>query len=436
VTRPRRRLPSASRAAAAAVAALALAGLALVPAGAAAAVSAAPAADAPAPDHSGLQYVALGDSYSAGYGLDPYSFTTPADGCFQADANYPKLVAATLGLTLDDRTCSGAVTANIRDTPQRTLTGEGTAPVQSEFLSADTDLVTVTIGGNDLGFADVAAACVALSPTGPVLGSGFDTCAEYYNPVPEVDLLADRIDDVVTPALAETFALIAEKAPNAQVIVVGYPAIAPNAANVPQGGCFSPAITSDGPPYPANAFPYTARDTTYLHDTEGKLDAAIRTQAELAGAHYIPTMAETDANSACQTNGSAYVNGVTILFQAPGTHVGGTPTPDPLLFVKYGALHPNAAGVGYLADRVTAEARALLAPDPGEEPPVTEPTDPPATDPAAPPVDPADPGAAAPAGAARPALASTGATVLPLALLGGGLVAAALVLLVLRRRTR
>lgn len=74
----------------------------------AAAAAPATAAAYDAPDAtSGLEYVALGDSYSAGFGLIPYS-ETPAAGCYQALADYPHLVAAELGLTLDDRTCSGA----------------------------------------------------------------------------------------------------------------------------------------------------------------------------------------------------------------------------------------------------------------------------------------------------------------------------------------
>ncbi|MFB2583727.1 SGNH/GDSL hydrolase family protein [Herbiconiux liukaitaii] len=193
----------------------------------------------------GESYVALGDSYSAGFGLTPFS-EVPASGCFQALENYPHLVAAELGLELEDRTCSGAVTANIRDTPQVTITQAGTAPVQSASLSADTDVVTVTIGGNDLGFSTVAETCVAESATGPlvldVLGVGLANCKDYYAPVVdgvEVDRLKYLLDTTVAPALDETFALIEEKAPNAKVFVIGYPAITPDLAEVPAGGCYS-----------------------------------------------------------------------------------------------------------------------------------------------------------------------------------------------------
>jgi hypothetical protein len=46
---------------------------------------------------AGLEYVALGDSYSAGYGLLPLSPTSPATGCYQAEVDYPHLVATALG---------------------------------------------------------------------------------------------------------------------------------------------------------------------------------------------------------------------------------------------------------------------------------------------------------------------------------------------------
>ncbi len=77
-----------------------------------------PTAPALAAVPAGLNYVALGDSYSAGYGIFP--LVAPADQdplCFQAEQNYPHKVAAALGLVLKDMTCSGAVTANITTTP-------------------------------------------------------------------------------------------------------------------------------------------------------------------------------------------------------------------------------------------------------------------------------------------------------------------------------
>ncbi|MGO2750269.1 MAG: SGNH/GDSL hydrolase family protein [Pseudoclavibacter sp.] len=341
---------------------IAAAGIALL---AAPAAFAAPTDDSSAGAAAAPEYVALGDSYSAGFGLVPFS-DEPAAGCFQALANYPHRIAESLGLTLDDRTCSGAVTANIRDVEQVTATG-ASAPVQSASLSETTDVVTLTIGGNDLGFADIATSCVAASPVGPLLlDDSAANCRSLYVADAggfEVDILKDRIDTIVAPALDPTFALIAEKAPNADVVVVGYPAITPNAANTPAGGCFTPAVTPTG--YTENSFPFTDVDTAYLHETEARLDAAIKTAAELNGATFVSTFEETAANSACSTT-EPYVNGITL---EPGT---GTPS-TPGTSLKLGALHPNEAGVAYLAATVGAELQAILEPG-TPEPTQTDPS--------------------------------------------------------------
>ncbi|PPF42887.1 hypothetical protein C5B85_15035 [Pseudoclavibacter sp. AY1F1] len=345
----------------AAAACLAAAGVALL---AAPAAFAAPS-DGPSTDAAAPEYVALGDSYSAGFGLVPFS-DDPVAGCFQAVANYPHRIAESLGLTLDDRTCSGAVTANIRDVEQVTSAG-ASAPVQSDSLSESTDVVTLTIGGNDLGFADIATSCVAASPVGPLLlDDSAANCRSLYVADAggfEVDILKDRIDTIVAPALDATFALIAEKAPNADVVVVGYPAVTPDAANTPAGGCFTPAVTPTG--YTENSFPFTDVDTVYLHETEAHLDAVIKTAAELNGASFVSTFEETAANSACSTT-EPYVNGITL---EPGS---GTPS-TPGTSLKLGALHPNEAGVAYLAETVGAELQAILEPG-TPEPTPTDPT--------------------------------------------------------------
>lgn len=349
-------------------------GLGLAVAGPATAASAVPPFD-------GLEYVALGDSYSAGFGVGPYVVNTtsgvplngtpdvgnfPANGCYQSTENYPKQIADALGLSLganniNDRTCSGAVTANIRDTPQLTMNGH-LAPVQSDWLSATTDVVTLTIGGNDLTFADVARFCVRLGidaesfPIGDFL---IDNCKEWYWPIPsdpDTDKLINLLDDTVKPSLAETFALIKEKAPNAKVFVIGYPSIAPDLSNIPTPqppGCFTDPVITNPFGYRENSFPYSQVDTLYLHHVEDAMDNASQAAAEAAGFTFIPTWAATQAHSACATGapGSAtepYIFGVTLT----GSNQNSIPTPDPVLFIELGALHPNPAGVDFIAAQV------------------------------------------------------------------------------------
>jgi len=311
---------------------------------------------------TGLNYVALGDSYSAGYGLTPYS-DSPAPGCYQADANYPHLIAKALGMNLTDATCSGAVTANIIDTPQVTEPGHS-APVQSDALSASTDVVTVTIGGNDFGFGPVAASCIALSATGPTLTT-YDSCKQFYD-FDGHDYLAGTIP-AVAAAVKHAFDVIHQKAPNAKIFVIGYPAIAPDAAHIPAEGCFTSLIGTGQPPFPQNTYPFTDIDVPYLHDLESQLDAAIHQQADAVGATFIPTFDQTVGNSPCANNPDAYINGISLEPDASAPHVTPTtPQGQPLtlngqtLSLKLGALHPNEAGVHFIEGKVQAAISAAF----------------------------------------------------------------------------
>ena len=109
-----------------------------------------------------LRYVALGDSYVAAP-LVP--ITDVANGCFRSSNNYPAIVAKKLGAKLDDRSCGGATTAHILS-PWAEL-----AP-QVDAVTADTRLVTITIGGNDVNFAGVMTDCVLY---------GTSTCVSEVN---------------------------------------------------------------------------------------------------------------------------------------------------------------------------------------------------------------------------------------------------------------
>jgi LPXTG-motif cell wall-anchored protein len=314
----------------------------------------APATAAPGDEHlAGLEYVALGDSYAAGYGLTP-STGLPVPGCDQSTMNYPHQVAAELGLDLTDVTCSGAETANISTIAQTTYSG--LAPIQDTALSASTDVVTVTIGGNDLGFVDILTSCAALSATGPVVGdpsSPFaqSDCKSLYAPGGGPDYLAAAIASVVAPALNAVIADIAANAPNAKVFVVGYPALTP--ATLPAGpdGCFTSALGS-GAPYPANSYPFTPVDVPYLHAVEALFDLAIGDPAAPHGATMISLFDATSAHSPCADPAEAYVNGVTVTSLSLG--------PPAAIGLAPGVMHPNAAGAAFQAAQVEAAIRAAF----------------------------------------------------------------------------
>ena len=327
-------------------------------------VSAAPATakTAAGSPTDGLEYVALGDSFAAGYGLTPAT-KKPAPGCHQSSTNYPHRVARALGLDLTDVTCSGAVTSNVIAKPQKT--DSGTAPVQLDSVGKNTRVITLTIGGNDLGFFTTATSCIALTKNGPILTTSKPDCKSSY--VKDgVDTLADRIPGVVTTGsrkvpsgLVKTFAAIRKAAPKAKVFVIGYPAITPDAANTPAGGCFRSGLGGSLRSLRIdNGFPFTNGDSLYLNAIEKKLDAATATLAEDAGFSYISVLAASEAHSACASPEASYVQGLSL-----------RTTKDFSFTILPGALHPNAQGAAFLANSVIPEIRAAFpAPTPSPSP--------------------------------------------------------------------
>ncbi|WP_020673294.1 SGNH/GDSL hydrolase family protein [Amycolatopsis nigrescens] len=159
-------------------------------------------------------YVALGDSYAS-----IASLLTVEDkvGCFRSADNYPHVLAAKLGVErLTDVSCGSATTAHMTE-PQRTPT-LGTNPAQFDALRPETDLVTLTIGGNDLGFESVIGQCGLLSVTDP-LGNP----CERANRNPDgSDKVRRKIEQEVAPRVAAVVRGIKERSPDARVLLVGY----------------------------------------------------------------------------------------------------------------------------------------------------------------------------------------------------------------------
>lgn len=137
------------------------------------------------------EYVALGDSFSAGTGT-----RASTDDCYRSPYGYPALIADAQGLTLDYQACSGAVTADVLNS-------------QVGALSSETSLVTMTIGGNDVGFADVVTECALPGWLSDCEGAIADGRAILQHDLP------GRYDDVI--------AAIDAGAPNADVRIAGYP---------------------------------------------------------------------------------------------------------------------------------------------------------------------------------------------------------------------
>ena len=152
-----------------------------------------------------VDYVAFGDSYASGYGGGPL-----LDACGRTAQGYPAQLDALDRVDLEaDATCAGATALTTpADTPVD-LPEQITNAQAGGTLNRHTDVVTVTIGGNDVRFGAVVAACAG--PQLPV------TCA------PAIEQAAAYASTVLAPQLAAQFARIKETAPRAELVVTGYP---------------------------------------------------------------------------------------------------------------------------------------------------------------------------------------------------------------------
>ncbi|MFG2820544.1 SGNH/GDSL hydrolase family protein [Kitasatospora sp. NPDC048365] len=267
---------------------------------------------------AGGKYVALGDSYAAGSGV-PGQY---AGLCLRSDRNYGHLVAARIGGSYTDVTCGAAkvkaMTEAQWDGPFRVN------DPQLNAVTADTTLVTLGIGGNDLGtsdlgIADVIATCIAGAVVNP-LGT---PCKDHYADghwswsqwawVWGEDSLAKRVDGAA-PQLASVLQKIHAKAPNARVLVVGYPSVLPEN----ERDCFGRQ-------------PVTVGDVAYLRGVLGKVNTMLAATAKANGATYVDTLTPTRGHDVCSDD--RWVEGA----------LPGSPTVP---------FHPNATGEAAMAGAV------------------------------------------------------------------------------------
>lgn len=149
---------------------------------------------APAANAASVRYVALGDSYAAGVGSGNY--ISNSGNCKRSTNAYPYLWKQSHNpAAFTFAACSGALTSDVLNN-------------QLPALTSDTTLVSITIGGNDLGFASIAQTCVLRSQSSCL--TAVATAEQYATNI----LLGD---------LDEVYAAIHQKAPAAHVVVLGYP---------------------------------------------------------------------------------------------------------------------------------------------------------------------------------------------------------------------
>lgn len=250
------------------------------------------AAAAPAAAAAVTQYVALGDSYSSGVGTG--SYLPDGTSCQRSTYAYPALLAASAGWELTFRACSGATVADV--------TG------QLSSLSAGTDRVSLSVGGNDAGFADVLTECAMPGWMSNCNGAIDDAQAIVRNTLPA--------------RLGSLYGDLRNRAPNAQVVVVGYPRLF-NGEDCNAGTWFSPA------------------EQSRLNATADLLNATLRSAAGNAGFGYVDPTAAFVGHAVCDS--PEWLNGLSW----PITE----------------SYHPNRAGqaAGYLPLVSTAANAAAVA---------------------------------------------------------------------------
>jgi lysophospholipase L1-like esterase len=249
---------------------------------------------------SAVRYVALGDSYSAASGVLPPDPAARPE-CMRSIRNYPHVIAAATGAQLTDVTCGAADTGDFF-APQ--YPG---VPPQLEALGRGTQLVTMTIGGNDSGvFVNSIVRCGSAGLSTAGQGS---PCKDRYG-----SSFADTIRSTTYPSLVTALRAVRAAAPNARVAILGYPWIVPKT-----GGCF-------------DRMPIATGDVPYLRGIQWTLNDAVRRAAAATGAVYVDMNGVSDGHDACRPLGVRWVEPV-----LQGTNAV--------------IVHPNALGESRMAAR-------------------------------------------------------------------------------------
>ncbi len=254
-------------------------------------------------------YVSLGDSYTSAP-LVPIPTGNPI-GCGRSTHNYPSDVARVIASSsFTDVSCASATTVNM--TTSQSVPFGGTNPPQFGALSAADRLVTIGIGGNDAGLIGVAETCAEIDLTHP-FGSA---CKSHYAGAggdPNVAAV-----NATGPKVAAVLQGIHQRAPQARVLIVGYPDGLPvNGSN-----CW-PLV------------PLSSGDITYFNSLEQRLNFVIASAAGANGATFVDTWNSSIGHDACKPAGTAWVNGI---------------IPNSVAY----PLHPNLSGELNMAVQVLA----------------------------------------------------------------------------------
>lgn len=287
-----------------------------------------------------LNYVAMGDSFSSGEGNEPFlaGSDTSTNKCHRSKYAYPILLEQDASLNLNMTAfvaCSGATTSNIL------TSGQNGEPRQLGALSNSTKIVTLTIGGNDLGFASILRSCITALGVGnnwgcssnAGLNSDISSRLSALNGTTSSTVLSPQGQAI--HSIESVLSSIAAQAPNATIYIAGYPRLfGSDVANFTQdtsaqGGYRCNTWTS--------SFSYT--DTQWMNQKADELNqviAAAVTVARSQGASvaYVPPSLFS-GHRHCDSN-SPYIYG--LLLDDIQTQK-----------VNAGSMHPdeNGQSIGY-----------------------------------------------------------------------------------------
>ncbi len=249
-----------------------------------------------------IKYVALGDSFSSGTGAPPYDLL---GGCARSSNAYPflfaKSIEAIAPTEVESVACAGAKIRHI------TEPYGDKGPAQIAALDGSVDLVTLSIGGNDVGWTEAVIGCSIL-----------EDCEEFANQ-DGTDIMSDRIKSI-EPALTDAYNAVKAAAPNATIVVFGYAEFAP--------------LTEDAATECPAAAGWTRKEMDWVAREMAEINSVVKRAAAAAGVRYVEVGSADQGHELCTED--PYHNGYTLL-------------PDP-----GSSFHPNAKGYQAMAAVLSA----------------------------------------------------------------------------------